>query len=387
MENNSMKQVQREINGAMLQERRRRKRRKIIRMLLAWLLALFIILVVIGLVVVLVVAAGGRNLRNKTQSAKPNLQMEEELQEPSDTAEGETGQTSEPAVVWQEGWVRHNGKIYEYNDDIMTFLVLGIDKQGTVKESTSLTGGGQSDAIFLVIINPDDKDINILGINRDTITTIQKYGMGPEGSSVPALAQIAVQHGFGDGKELSCELTLEAVSALLYDLPIHGYLSVNMGAIAKLNDAVGGVEVSVLEDMTKKNKKWTEGAQITLKGKDAVQYVQWRDTSVFESARGRLARQKQYLTAFAAKFKDATKKDITLPVKLYQEFSKYIVTDVTVDEIAYLAGQLLDYSFDGDAIHTLEGTTVQGEIYEEFYPDKQALKEQMLELFYQEVEQ
>lgn len=52
-------------------------------------------------------------------------------------------------------------------------------------------------------------------------------------------AQIAIQHGYGDGKELSCELTRDAVSSLLYELPIHGYAAVNMAAIPELNDALG----------------------------------------------------------------------------------------------------------------------------------------------------
>ena len=28
---------------------------------------------------------------------------------------------------WQEGWVSLDGKVYEYNDQIRTFLVMGID--------------------------------------------------------------------------------------------------------------------------------------------------------------------------------------------------------------------------------------------------------------------
>ena len=30
---------------------------------------------------------------------------------------------------WQEGWIGYKDKIYEYNDDIMTFLIMGIDKR------------------------------------------------------------------------------------------------------------------------------------------------------------------------------------------------------------------------------------------------------------------
>ena len=38
-------------------------------------------------------------------------------------------------------------------------------------------------------------------------------------------AQIATQYAYGDGEKRSCQLTREAVSNLLYDIPIHDYLS------------------------------------------------------------------------------------------------------------------------------------------------------------------
>ena len=388
MKDETTNKMERELSGAILHEKRRRKHRKVLSILLAWLLVLFIFVAIVVIIVVLIMAAGGRSLRGNAQGSSPNLVMDEVTPMEGEIigSDGEAA-ASDTDVVWQEGWVRHDGKIYAYNEDILTFLVMGIDKNEEVTESSSLTDGGQSDALFLVIVDPHEKDIHILAINRDTMTAIQMVGMGPGGTTTTSYAQIAVQHGFGDGKELSCELTRDAVSALLYDLPIHGYVAVNMAAIPTINDAVGGVEVTVLEDLTKVSRDLEEGASVTLMGQEAYYYVKWRDTSIFESARGRLARQKQYLGAFAMKLKEATKKDISVPVKLYQELSKYMVTDITMDEVAYLAGELLNYNFTGDNVHTLKGETLMGERYEEFYPDEEALKELMLQLFYEEVEQ
>lgn len=392
--------MQKNMNQAMHQEQMRRKRRKITSILLAWALALLVIVGAVFCVVTLVMAAGGKSLREKGTGNRPNLMVEETGNTQTDenntvntgnnpnTVPSPTPAPTEAPVIWQEGWVRYGEKVYEYNEDILTFLVLGIDSMNPVKESKSVTGGGQSDANFLVIINPDEKDINILAINRDTMTEIQMYGAGENGSTPIAYAQIATQHGFGGGKELSCELTRDTISALLYDLPIHGYMAMNMGAIPKLNDALGGVEVTVLEDLTKisKNSNLKEGAIVTLQGMDAFWYVKYRDTGKFESNRDRLVRQKQYLTAFAQKVTAAVKQDLTLPVTLYQELSQYMVTDMTVQEVAYLAKELAGYHMAEDAIHTLEGTTQQSGKFEEFYPDKEALKAQIIALFYQEVD-
>ena len=80
------------------------------------------------------------------------------------------------------------------------------------------------------------------------------------------------------------------------------------------------------------------------------------------------------------------KEDLTLPVKLDKQFKPYIVTNLTVDEIAWLATEFSSYELNIDTIYSLEGETKMGEQFEEFYPDKDALKRLMFELFYHEVE-
>lgn len=359
----------------------RSRRRRALRILATVVLAIFVVAAVGVGAFSAVKAMGARKLKDKSADAKLSMTIEDP--EGEGTASGRPGDPDPEGdpYRWEEGWVRYQGEVYEYNEDIMTFLVMGIDKDSQVRESRGKTDGGQADALFLVILNPDDQGIRILAINRDTMTDIEMYGYGQT-----AHAQIANQHGFGDGKELSCELTVKAVSRLLYDLPIHGYAAINMSAIPKLNDAVGGVTVTVPEDLAWINRGWTRGAEVTLKGQDAYDYVHYRDINEFESARGRLARQKAYLTEFINNARAAVKKDITLPLTLYGELSKYMVTDVTVDELAYLAGEVLDYHLEGDPVYTMEGTTRMGEKHEEFYPDEEALKGLMIELFYQPVE-
>jgi hypothetical protein len=36
--------------------------------------------------------------------------------------------STEPDVVWQSDWVRYDGSVYDYNENINTFLIMGIDK-------------------------------------------------------------------------------------------------------------------------------------------------------------------------------------------------------------------------------------------------------------------
>lgn len=63
---------------------------------------------------------------------------------------------------WQDGWIRYNGQIYAYNEDIMTFLVMGVDNDDVVKKAKDGLSGGQADAMFLAVMNPHDKSVSII---------------------------------------------------------------------------------------------------------------------------------------------------------------------------------------------------------------------------------
>ncbi len=295
--------------------------------------------------------------------------------------------TEEEAAGWKEGWVKYNGQIYAYNEDILTFLIMGIDKTKDVKEVAEGTNGGQADALFLVVLNPHDDSLSVIGINRNTMTDVSVYDNN--GSFVNTVkAQIAVQHGFGNGVEESCEYEVNAVQHLFYEMPIHGYAAINMSAIGPLTDMVGGVDVVALEDIKSGNSTVIkEGEEVHLEGDLAFAYIHNRDTKEFGSADHRLERQKQFITTYLQKVKQKTKEDIGFPISVYQSIAPQTVTSLTVDEMTYLVSIAKDYSFDENYLYTLKGETKQGDVFEEFYVDETDLFELILKVFYEPVEQ
>lgn len=361
------------LNPEKLKEKKKKKKRRIALIAACQLLVL---IAVICVAFQIVRTIGKSSLISKAESAGPELSLVEAQAVPL---------TAEEESRWQEGWVKYEDKIYAYNEDIMTFLFMGIDKNSDVKEVAEGTNGGQADALFLAVMNPHNKTIQVIGINRNTMTDIDLYN--EEGAYINTVkAQIAVQHGFGNGVEESCEYQKKAVQKLFYNLPVHGYAAINMSAIPTINDAVGGVDVTVLEDLTGIDSVLVKDTQVHLMGQSAFWYVKYRDTNEFASADRRLARQKQYLNSFIGEAKAAAKKDISVAIDLYKAISPQMVTDITVDEVAYLAPILTDYRFDSDSFYMLEGETVMGEQFEEFYVDEDALYELILEVFYEEVE-
>lgn len=352
--------------------RKKKKRRRMVGMVLC---EVVILAAAVFAILQIVLVVGKSSLTGRAQAAVPDLvpvQAQQTL-------------TEEEEQKWQDGWVKYQGTVYAYNRDILTFLFMGIDKDSDVEKTDEGTDGGQADALFLAVMNPHDKTIRVIGINRNTMTDIDIYN--EEGAYVTTTkAQIAVQHGFGNGVEESCEYQRKAVSKLFYGLPIHGYAAINMSAVPTINDAVGGVEVTVLEDLTVKDKSLVKDAKVHLMGESAFWYLKYRDTGEFASADRRLDRQKQYLDAFIVAAKDAVKKDVTAVIDLYQAVSARMVTDISIDEAVYLASVLADYRFDADNFHMLRGETVEGEKFEEFYVDEKELYEMILEIFYEEVD-
>lgn len=105
----------------------------------------------------------------------------------------------------------------------------------------------------------------------------------------------------------------------------------------------------------------------------------------------------QYLTAYSIAMMDSLRSHLTLPVTLYNILEKYMVTDITLDEVSYLMTRVADYSFAADHVYSLEGRTVTESAPEEvksgktalnenFYADETALYELILDIFYEEVE-
>lgn len=311
----------------------------------------------------------GRAEMKKKQAVLPEGMILE-----GDSAAEELQENAEGQEPLKDGMLRYQGKTYAYKEDVMTFLCMGIDKSGETKASADLHRGGQADALFLAVMDPGEKKISVVGVNRDTMAELFVYD--EEGNYLGReIGQIALQHAYGDGMEESCERTVEAVSNLFYGIPIHGYFAMNMDVIIPLNEAVGGVDVVIGEGDEK----------VHLEGQEAYSFVRNRDMYAPHSAEQRLERQKQYLEAFALQAKKAVAQDLTLPAKLYAEILPYMVTDISASEAVYLATQAVSYTFGQDDLYSLQGEIRMGEQFEEFYPDETALYELILQVFYEEV--
>ena len=292
------------------------------------------------------------------------------------------------------GAISFNGKKYKYNDSLVNILLLGTDDKGeyTDREAQQIVPY-QTDTIVLGTIDAVKKEFSFLNIPRDTVTTLQVLDFNDEPAATE-YGPIATQHSYGSQGVKTNEATVSCVSNLLYGIPIYRYVIVSLEAVPAINSSVGGVTVEVLEDMTAWDSKLKVGKTVTLTDDEAVIYTCRRDVTVDDSAVGRMKRQTQYVTNLFPAAKSKTREDITFPIKLYNSLSDKVDTNLTLDEITYLAKQLLDLNLNADSIETIPGQMrevsadeFEGYNYKMGYVvDEEALKQLIIDRFYTEIE-
>lgn len=285
---------------------------------------------------------------------------------------------------WQEGTVSYKEHTYRYNSDNKIFLLMGIDKNEKVHvKDPSGASGGCSDAMFLLIQNKKENRLSIVSINRNTMARVAVYSKKGKKLGYYTL-QICLQHAYGDGEKSSCSRAVEAVSYLFRDLPISGYMALNMSGIKDLNDAVGGVPVTVTEAMKEDLPQMDleVGKDKTLTGEEAADFLKNRDQSQFDSATRRLKRQEVYLTGLFDKIKSTVAGNSKNAIKIYKALEEYLVTNM---DVKTMVRQWMDYQYDPAALRTVPGKMVKGEKYEEYRVNDERLRALIMELFYEKV--
>lgn len=274
--------------------------------------------------------------------------------------------------------MEYQGKSYKLNDDVETILVLGLDKFERYDDE-AYNNDMQADFLLLLVIDNKKEECTALHINRDTVTRMSVLGVA--GDSIDTVSQqIALAHTYGNGKEISCRNTSEAVSGLLLNVGIDHYVSVTMDAVETYNDLVGGVTVEVLDDFSGVDDTLIKGKEVTLKGEHALTYVRSRYGLDDSTNNHRMERQRQYLEALYRKTVDCLAEDEDFIVNSASQISADLVSDCSVNRLQSIAEKIVEYQFTG--IRDIKGETVMGETYFEFYPDEDSVKKTVVELFY-----
>lgn len=283
--------------------------------------------------------------------------------------------------------VLHDGKYYRYKEHMVNLLLIGVDSDNKPAAPLPYGSDNQADVILVAALDTDANKMTLISVSRDTMCDI---GVPDDTGEISGVAhtQLALSFSNGDGLYESCRLCREAVSQLFYGLQFDGCAAFYMGGIGRLNDAVGGVTVNVLDDYPFTNVPggWNmyPGQNVTLTGQQARLYIQCRrgDATGNED---RMQRQKQYMLALIGQAKARVASSPASVLPLYNAVSDYVLTDLDLGKLTYLATQAAGMSFSGDMLRVTGQAALGDGNRVELTVDQEALYDLILDVFYDEI--
>ena len=294
---------------------------------------------------------------------------------------------STSSVRFRSETIEYEGKVYRRNSSVKAILCMGVDRNGPMLQETVHTFGGQSDGIYVLAQDTARGTLKILMVPRDSMTEITLTDL--KGNVLGKdIQHLTLAYAYGDGRELSCERTAEAVSGLLGGLTLDHYMAADIDVINMLNDSVGGVTVTVeVDGMEKKDPAFVKGATLTLHGEQAEAYVRYRDIDEHYSAFYRMNRQKSYIVGFFDAVRENSKRDARTVEKLFELIQDHMVTDMKKEEYLKVAMDALEMGeLSEEGFYSVPGDAITTDVYDEFYVNQEALTPIILELFYREVQ-
>ena len=288
--------------------------------------------------------------------------------------------SADEVTIEDEDTISYNGKKYTLNKNIVSFLVMGIDRDN-VNENFSSGANGQADVIVVATIDTETKKACIIPISRETMVDVNLFTKDGKYAGTKR-EQLCLAYAYGNSTEQSSENVLTSVRRLLYNINISSYVTIEMEGVEKLTDLVGGVDITSLEDLNSTKLTLKKGQKTTLNGNQAHTYIAYRDDDVEANAR-RMERQKQFLSALLNKTSNQVLNDYSKLVALYSTMTPYFNSDISFAQIAYLAQNCLSINF-GDAIEykSIDGTLTEGEQWIEFEADKESILQTVIDVFY-----
>lgn len=197
----------------------------------------------------------------------------------------------------------------EFAKKRVNILVLGIDE----REGEP----ARADTIILASLFPEERQVKLLSIPRDTRLLIPGHGND----------KINHAHVYG-GINLVKSSVEEFTS-----IPIDYYVETNFQGFINMIDILGGVSLNVEKKMYKplENIDLEPGLQ-TLNGYDSLAYVRYRDDGMGDI--GRIGRQQNFIKVLAEN--TIRTSNVTKIPELVDEMKKYVKTDLSImDMITY----------------------------------------------------
>ena len=291
------------------------------------------------------------------------------------------------AVTYNEGKiVEYKNQKYALNENIVTLLLLGVDQERLGLENGQIGTAGQADLILVAALDLKKGTVSLVMVPRDSMADVNLYAVDGTPIGVKRL-QICLSFAYGDGKLGSCRNVATSVERLLYEIPVRLYGVLDMNGIPALNDAVGGVDVTVPDSFQTSVRTFQKGESVHLTGETAKAYVRGRNKKELRSDTVRRTRQIQYIRAFWNKAVHAIQRNPKTISTLYSTAMRYADTNISLSKATYFITTLLAKGVRVEDIRTLNGEMVPAEPFPEYILDEASVFETVLDVFFEPAEE
>lgn len=259
--------------------------------------------------------------------------------------------TEEPSDT-ENSYLPEIQDVYNRRDQVYNFLVLGKD-----------TVGLNTDVIMIVCFDVPNMEINILQIPRDTYIEYNSY---PHRINDLYAYLYTRAYYAGNTQSPSVEGIEKFASVIQQNMNIkidYTFL-IDLGAFAKVVNAIGGVEIDVPEDMDYDDPDQDlyihikKGPQ-TLYGDDAEGFVRFRSGYVTADI-GRIDAQKIFMTAMFKKIKSSF--NIQTIDKLVEIIINNVQTNMSFIDATHFADKVLAVDLSKVNLLTLPGIDARANI-------------------------
>ncbi|WP_093625053.1 LCP family protein [Limosilactobacillus gorillae] len=194
-------------------------------------------------------------------------------------------------------------------------LLLGTDT-GALGRSYK----GRTDTIMMMSINPKTQKTTIVSIPRDMEVTLPDY-------SSESPSKLNAAYTYGGVKE-----TIKTIKEY-YNVPIDGYVLVNMGGLEKAINQIGGVTVTSPLTFSYCGYTFEKGKTYTMKGAQALAFSRMRH----EDPNGDYGRQERQRLVIAALLKKAASYKAILNQSFLNSIADETQTDFTFNNMMNIA--------------------------------------------------
>lgn len=169
------------------------------------------------------------------------------------------------------------------NQKPISIAIFGVD---TDEKRDKENIGQRTDSMLIASVNPKEKTTKLLTLPRDTNVYIEDIGRNEK---------IAHAYAYGGAKT--------AINTIKknFDIPIDGYITIDMDGFEEIIDIIGGIEVKSNASFSFNGSTFKQEKKTKLNGKQALDYVRSRKQEGAGGDEGRTARQRQIIEAVSHK--------------------------------------------------------------------------------------